>query len=300
MIVSRQFSQINRFQSTFPRGERPATPSPAILVDNDFNPRSRVGNDLFSRCILNIAGNFNPRSRVGNDENGGGTGSDRTISIHVPAWGTTAKSNNAASDVADFNPRSRVGNDDFSIGSGSIKGISIHVPAWGTTPVSVSSMSSVVFQSTFPRGERPLPVLSAPPSSHFNPRSRVGNDAGSRRHDVRRNDFNPRSRVGNDPKRSGDLLSVLPFQSTFPRGERPFCSHTMYVYTYFNPRSRVGNDRIIFRKMLSNIDFNPRSRVGNDAAHSEVFICSCEISIHVPAWGTTANFNNFSLIYLYK
>ena len=58
------------------------------------------------------------------------------------------------------------------------------------------------------------------------------------------------------------------------------------VNTNFNPRSRVGNDRN--QRLLSHPPgyFNPRSRVGND--FPETIIDSVfEISIHVPAWGTT-------------
>ena len=125
------------FQSTFPRGERrfgvlftdvitmisihvPAwgTTSSSVNVifsHIDFNPRSRVGNDLANRyyrwCLLYISihvpawgttqdflrpqlhrSNFNPRSRVGND-------------AWICQW---------IHYVRDFNPRSRVGNDQFS------------------------------------------------------------------------------------------------------------------------------------------------------------------------------------------
>ena len=37
-----------------------------VLLDN-FNPRSRVGNDCIPGCKRYSYGNFNPRSRVGND-----------------------------------------------------------------------------------------------------------------------------------------------------------------------------------------------------------------------------------------
>ena len=58
----------------------------------------------------------------------------RPISIHVPAWGTTMISFLVFFFLVNFNPRSRVGND-----GGQASGISV-----------VS-----LFQSTFPRGERP-------------------------------------------------------------------------------------------------------------------------------------------------
>ena len=109
------------------------------------------------------------------------------ISIHVPAWGTTG-----------------------SVCGGCGRGtISIHVPAWGTTFHDLTVSFPVLFQSTFPRGER----------------------------------------------------------------HNSFC---------IKPGAAV--------------DFNPRSRVGNDHLRPGLRICLC-ISIHVPAWGTTANFHKYSLLF---
>ena len=121
----------------------------------DFNPRSRVGNDIpltfRKRCNLN----FNPRSRVGNDYRFLPGYPRQSISIHVPAWGTTSAlgisvtSENAFqstfprgerhfyhfsfSFLVNFNPRSRVGNDLLFNCFFVHPTISIHVPAWGTT-----------------------------------------------------------------------------------------------------------------------------------------------------------------------
>ena len=56
------------------------------------------------------------------------------ISIHVPAWGTTEEID----------------------GTVMTDKISIHVPAWGTTEaIRVLEEYVNLFQSTFPRGERP-------------------------------------------------------------------------------------------------------------------------------------------------
>ena len=129
-VVSNVFNTI--FQSTFPRGERP-----------DAKLKSY---------------------------------STTTISIHVPAWGTTAS--RVYTRVEDnFNPRSRVGNDgrlrdviasimqfqstfprgerrDTTKAYTKAQKISIHVPAWGTTEVCSYYRRKRGFQSTFPRGER--------------------------------------------------------------------------------------------------------------------------------------------------
>ena len=55
-----------------------------------FNPRSRVGNDQGRNMRLLLMFDFNPRSRVGNDGRARPLSDGWCISIHVPAWGTTA------------------------------------------------------------------------------------------------------------------------------------------------------------------------------------------------------------------
>ena len=99
-----------KFQSTFPRGER-LNSSHSTRLGVNFNPRSRVGNDTLGTLTVTFAADFNPRSRVGNDlkrlkmpeslqyfNPRSRVGNDDmayadydfyTISIHVPAWGTT-------------------------------------------------------------------------------------------------------------------------------------------------------------------------------------------------------------------
>ncbi len=77
-----------------------------------FNPRSRMGSDVFRQYALRVGDRFNPRSRMGSDQYGAAgvykaalfqstlphgerhpTGTrDRDpagVSIHAPAWGAT-------------------------------------------------------------------------------------------------------------------------------------------------------------------------------------------------------------------
>ena len=97
-----------------------------------------------------------------------------------------------------FNPRSLVGNDYIPVGTYTIVEISIHVPSWGTTIFTRRQPPCILFQSTFPRGERPSLSLSNHKRSEFQstfPR-------GERHH-------------------CKTYLQSFPlFQSTFPRGER--------------------------------------------------------------------------------
>ena len=119
------------FQSTFPRGER--------LCSNRYDLLHRRFQSTFPRGerprrwrIRHTADNFNPRSRVGNDGLQGPCETGYAISIHVPAWGTTKRPPflyqftlfqstfprgerhcriEHSLNCGNFNPRSRVGND---------------------------------------------------------------------------------------------------------------------------------------------------------------------------------------------
>ena len=103
-----------RFQSTLPRGERleagiwswrlyVSIHAPAwgatcrgqcsIILDDCFNPRSRVGSDMPRPKSGTLAVGFNPRSRVGSDQ----------------------QSFRCQSSKLSFNPRSRVGSDRIAI-----------------------------------------------------------------------------------------------------------------------------------------------------------------------------------------
>ena len=101
----------NTFQSTFPQGERPGSrPSPSWRL-NRFNPRSRKGNDCSISVSHHMSNSFNPRSRKGNDTDSVSVLFHITVSIHVPARGTTQQN--------------CIGDTQFIV--------SIHVPARGTT-----------------------------------------------------------------------------------------------------------------------------------------------------------------------
>ena len=132
-----------------------------------------------------------------------------------------------------FNPRSRVGND----------------LQWF-----VLGLIELLFQSTFPRGERRDAAFTKVFADNFNPRSRVGNDVRGSVYRLSFANFNPRSRVGNDTKRvdkhNNVVISIhvpawgttnsgieyqvfLQFQSTFPRGERHGICTCLIRYNLF-------------------------------------------------------------------
>ena len=156
-----------------------------------------------------------------------GFNSNSGISIHVPSWGTTSDRPPRAAAHPDFNPRSLVGNDDSTYDFCALNSISIHVPSWGTTHRRILPGAAKKFQSTFPRGERRITA------------------------------------------RIGDMPPL--FQSTFPRGERPNTALKTGYYVNFNPRSLVGNDGRLRHSSRKLKNFNPRSLVGNDGKFSQIF-----------------------------
>ena len=168
------------FQSTHPRGVRPAPSARFFVPGTGFNPRTRVGCDqtqmyglrpvigfqsthprgvrqvTTSAGLLSVPG-FNPRTRVGCD----------------------AKSGEAQYLVYQgFNPRTRVGCDGLQpllqvIGAL----VSIHAPAWGATSKAGYGAGTGKVSIHAPAWGATL--LSQYPVQHlasFNPRTRVGCD----------------------------------------------------------------------------------------------------------------------------
>ena len=152
----------------------------------------------------------------------------------------------------------------------------------------------MLFQSTFPRGERRSLLRDPLDSMHFNPRSHVGNER---------------------PLSLSCVTSTSLFQSTFPRGERPVCHYRLYLCCNFNPRSHVGNDWTgadLYRYIIISIHvptwgttvayrwFNPQTKISIHVptwGTTVVRICGYDrilISIHVPTWGTTPLWALFS------
>ena len=238
-----------------------------------FNPRSRVGNDVVI-VVVDIARRaFNPRSRVGNDRscsepmmlccNFQSTfprGERRffsihllilsSLSIHVPAWGTTYRtaSTHGITVFQSTFPRGER-----------------HLPCY------IQALS-FHFQSTFPRGERRCLAQNLFFShSAFNPRSRVGNDSASS-FDI------PLSMLSIHVPAWGTtyLVNINLFANLLsihvPAWGTTATASTQLLLTFpFNPRSRVGNDGYEHLSIFANEAFNPRSRVGNDDVYSGLF-----------------------------
>ena len=119
------------------------------------------------------------------------------ISIHAPTRGATGRTPSPGDGASDFNPRSHEGSDRRQ------------PPPCG---------GQFLFQSTLPRGERPLPVSPKTSSITY---------------------FNPRSHEGSDFQCYADNTDCEQFQSTLPRGERqfkPFFIKNRFIFQSTLPR----------------------------------------------------------------
>ncbi len=235
------------FQSTRPRGARPASKLPVKSPGVSFNPRARVGRDLAEQARAEVRSLFQstrPRGARHPPEHGraraagvsihapawGAThklllpGRSPGVSIHAPAWGATLITALRRFSGDGFNPRARVGRDKKLLDSGLIPlDVSIHAPAWGATRDAAQVCPSIVrFQSTRPRGARRVANAASRIKLHVSIHAPAwGATLLGKLLSRRRRCFNPRARVGRD------LVSTLPvprstmFQSTRPRGARP-------------------------------------------------------------------------------
>ena len=155
--------------------------------------------------------NFNPRSRVGNDIVKHFSVCQFYISIHVPAWGTTRyNSKNLLSDRFQSTfPRGE--RPHLSVLTSGLSSFQSTFPRGERLESGQELYVDGKFQSTFPRGERQSKVRNRFTQTDFNPRSRVGNDGSCQSFTSGITYFNPRSRVGNDSKLQASFFGLGDF-----------------------------------------------------------------------------------------
>ena len=189
--------------------------------------------------------------------------------------------------------------------------VSIHAPARGaTSSARWPSSASARFQSTLPRGERPIQATDTSTSPQFQstlPRGerqwpvvlQCGLDgvsihapARGATHDGRRRRrgkcFNPRSRAGSDQLHTVMATRPRAFQSTLPRGERrptPAVSSAASAVSIHAPARGATSCSSAWSASTSR--FNPRSRAGSDSLADAAQVRSQRVSIHAPARGAT-------------
>ena len=166
------------------------------------------------------------------------------ISIHTPTRGATLSLPSSTSQRLYFNPHSHEGSDHSSNKHPlNYYNFNPHSHEGSDIGKLCSKISTISFQSTLPRGERPLSAietllkheisihtptrgatplkrLKTAPSSYFNPHSHEGSDCGNRGKVPNKHDFNPHSHEGSDLIVSVDASFLL----------------------YFNPHSHEGSD----------------------------------------------------------
>ena len=176
-------------------------------------------------------------------------------------------------------------------------GISIHASTRGTTAFVASCFPTAKFQSTSPRGGRPIqshvthgnitisihvPTRGTTSSGgrrdgregNFNPRPHAGDDVLLMPKFWHKKNFNPRPHAGDDTAKAAPAaihhhISIhVPTRGTTGRGSSaaPRCTH-----------------------------FNPRPHAGDDTPTSLSSWWSEKISIHVPTRGTTIHIDTLHL-----
>ena len=143
----------------------------------DFNPRSHEGSDTARKQPERTAGNFNPRSHEGSDGQHFMQLRGREISIHAPTRGATLEAMASMAKVPKISIHAPTRGATIHTRSARLlHRISIHAPTRGATRWQQPSRTFRRFQSTLPRGERPV-VASLPDLyNYFNPRSHEGSD----------------------------------------------------------------------------------------------------------------------------
>ena len=209
----------------------------------DFNPRSHEGSDRPTPASIGRARNFNPRSHEGSDSLWCPPASFADISIHAPTRGATHEAPGIYDNLIRFQST---------------------LPRGERPRSKYSRRRTRRFQSTLPRGERRGGGSRKWAASlYFNPRSHEGSD-------VERQTEQIAVVISIHAPTRGATVAELPaagqldisihaptrgatripvklspqeiFQSTLPRGERPYSFASFSRPSNFNPRSHEGSD----------------------------------------------------------
>ncbi len=268
-----QYPKKSRFQSTHPRGVRLSRTSSLVARTMRFNPRTRVGCDIFfldqplagQRVSIHAPAWGATATHVLSNV------TEERVSIHAPAWGATEKGRISRSILARFNPRTRVGCDTSSLGTQSSQRMfqSTHPRGVRPTKSRIIATSTLAFQSTHPRGVRLLGMLALVQASLFqstHPRG-VRPDEQGEFSSYRTVSIHAPAWGATSAAYGYPTIPAL-FQSTHPRGVR---------------RSSTWLSLWLRRC------FNPRTRVGCDALCAASVLLAEAVSIHAPAWGATVS-----------
>ena len=144
-----------------------------------------------------------------------------------------------------------------------------------------------------------MPQLQSDQSDYFNPRSHEGSDGG-------KDSYNTCHHISiHAPTRGATGLDIahiafVLFQSTLPRGERPWKEQEIMMLTLISIHAPTRGATILsaYSKILFS-DFNPRSHEGSDTFDADRDKINI-ISIHAPTRGATIALRSLSLLYAFQ
>ena len=282
---------VSPFQSTRPRGARPADAESYTVTDgvsihapawgatadsvcataspNEFqSTRPRGARRAIEQCSGKWNIRFNPRARVGRDSITTLFIVQSKVSIHAPAWGATLQRHCPVLWYERFNPRARVGRD-VEVGESTAARIlvSIHAPAWGATLMRLRRLSMhCSFQSTRPRGARPGSTVHTRTPSEFQ---------------------STRPRGARPAYDSASAASVIRFQSTRPRGARPVRPSPVQPPTLVSIHAPAWGATVIVSIAVYAIDVSIHAPAWGATIEMPPTRHNVAVSIHAPAWGAT-------------
>ena len=236
----------------------------ADLLGCNFNPRSHEGSDAYKSAKIPAIADFNPRSHEG---------SDKSFAIPHATYfyfnprsheGSDCANNSLLCSPGHFNPRSHEGSDQA-------ERLKVR-QYWYFNPCSHEgsddillefASSMLLFQSTLPRGERQIQVLFPDQIVHFNPRSHEGSDI-CQPASALPNPISIHAPTRGATKMQTPIQNVREFQSTLPRGERPYCCRRLFYEYRFQSTLPRGERHVRLSTFASSPYFNPRSHEGSD------------------------------------
>ncbi len=157
-LLPRRLIHSRLFQSTRPRGARPPMATSEALSGRRFNPRAHAGRDIESGILIPVSDCFNPRAHAGRDRRLSHRLADhRHVSIHAPTRGATVDSARNRYICSRFNPRAHAGRDrPYPFPASPPPCFNPRAHAGRDLRAVRSAFAGGVFQSTRPRGARPL------------------------------------------------------------------------------------------------------------------------------------------------
>ena len=148
------------------------------------------------------------------------------VSIHAPAWGATRAIWSNKRFIPRFQSTRPRGARHNSLPAccTPVVAVSIHAPAWGATYLLtyLSYLRHVSIHAPAWGATGPSAVPRAVPPSRFNPRARVGRDRSRAEYKYKLDQFQSTRPRGARPYDNWTVPEVLRFQSTRPRGARQY------------------------------------------------------------------------------